>query len=120
MQKSACRSRFLPSISNSLPVRAWCAVAIVMVMVVGMAMVSGILAWIAQPDAEAVNTAGSMRMATYRINYLVGKQENRPAQTPVNAQALANQSTNHAKNRAYHPNDLSAITKPSPNLPKQH
>ena len=66
-----------------------------MVMAVGMAMVSGILAWIAQSDAEAVNTAGSMRMATYRINYLVVKQENRPAQTPANAQALANQSTNH-------------------------
>lgn len=95
MQKSVFRSRFLPSISNSLPVRAWCAVAIVMVMAVGMAMVSGILAWIAQSDAEAVNTAGSMRMATYRINYLVVKQENRPAQTPANAQALANQSTNH-------------------------
>jgi two-component system nitrate/nitrite sensor histidine kinase NarX len=30
---------------------------------------TGVLAWIAKSDAEAINTAGSIRMATYRISF---------------------------------------------------
>lgn len=47
------------------------AVSLVMGLVLVTTVGSGILAWIAESDAHAVNTAGSIRMATYRISYLM-------------------------------------------------
>lgn len=35
------------------------------------AVVSGFLAWTSERDAQAVNTTGSMRMATYRISFML-------------------------------------------------
>ena len=53
----------------SFPVRAWAAVIIISALAVLSAIGGGMLAWISEADAEAINTAGSIRMATYRINY---------------------------------------------------
>lgn len=57
--------------SNSLPARAWLVVGIVAFLAVGTASTSAIIAWIAKADAKAINSAGMMRMATYRMNYLL-------------------------------------------------
>lgn len=54
---------------HSLPVRAWAAVIVISVLAITTAIGSGLLAWISEADAEAINTAGSIRMAAYRINY---------------------------------------------------
>lgn len=59
-------SKILP---NSLPSRIWAAATIVALLFVFSTVSSGFLAWIAKEDAEAINIAGSMRMASYRINY---------------------------------------------------
>lgn len=64
-------SKFPLKIANSLPIRAIMAVSLVMGLVLVTTVGSGILAWIAESDAHAVNTAGSIRMATYRISYLM-------------------------------------------------
>lgn len=63
----------LPSdlIANKLTVRAQAAIIIVILLFLGSALSSGFLAWAAQNDAEAINTAGSIRMATYRLNFLL-------------------------------------------------
>lgn len=61
-------------IVNSLPVRAFFAVVVITSFAVITAISSGLLAWIAESDAKAINTAGSIRMATYRINYLLATQ----------------------------------------------
>lgn len=58
-------------IPNSLPVRAWLAVTTVTLLFTLSAISSGFLAWVSQEDAKAVNTAGSIRMATYRLNFLL-------------------------------------------------
>lgn len=56
-------------IPNSLPIRAWTAVISITLLCFLSAFSSGILAWVSEADAQAINTAGSIRMATYRINY---------------------------------------------------
>ncbi|PNK60087.1 histidine kinase [Psychrobacter sp. FDAARGOS_221] len=58
-------------LSNSLPNRAWYAAFIVTLLLVLSSISSGFLAWIAKEDAQAINVAGSMRMATYRLNFLL-------------------------------------------------
>ncbi|WP_019519164.1 histidine kinase [Faucicola boevrei] len=62
---------FIQKYINSLPIRASGAVAIIAFLMVMSAMISGFLAWTAELDAKAVNTAGSMRMATYRMNFVL-------------------------------------------------
>lgn len=54
---------------HSLPTRAWAAVIMIASLAIGSAIGSGMLAWIAEGDAKAINIAGSIRMATYRINH---------------------------------------------------
>ena len=54
---------------RSLPLRAWAAVFTISALCVISALSSGLLAWVSQTDAQAINTAGSVRMATYRINF---------------------------------------------------
>ncbi len=54
---------------HSLPVRAWAAVFAISALCLISALSSGLLAWVSQADAQAINSAGSIRMATYRINF---------------------------------------------------
>lgn len=54
---------------RSLPLRAWAAVFAISVLCLISALSSGLLAWVSQTDAQAINTAGSVRMATYRIKF---------------------------------------------------
>ncbi|ELA09450.1 signal transduction histidine kinase sensor [Moraxella macacae 0408225] len=62
---------FIRQYMNSLPIRASGAVAIIAFLMIISAMIGGFLAWTAERDAQAVNTAGSMHMATYRINFML-------------------------------------------------
>ncbi|MFW2178267.1 MULTISPECIES: histidine kinase [unclassified Moraxella] len=78
MTTSAPKSRFRIALANSLPVRAWLAVWLIMGLALGTAIFSGMLAWVAESDAHAVNTAGSIRMATYRANYLLASDYQAP------------------------------------------
>lgn len=52
---------------QSLSLHAWGAILIIATLAVG----SGALAWVARSDAEAINVAGSVRMATYRLNFQI-------------------------------------------------
>ncbi|WP_227516768.1 histidine kinase [Psychrobacter sp. DAB_AL43B] len=54
---------------HSLSLHAWGAVLIVAILCFMSAIGSGTLAWVAKSDAEAINTAGSIRMAAYRISF---------------------------------------------------
>ena len=54
---------------HSLTLNAWGAVLIITILCVMSAMGSVTLAWVAKSDAEAINTAGSIRMAAYRISF---------------------------------------------------
>ncbi|WP_296236882.1 histidine kinase [Psychrobacter sp. UBA5136] len=56
---------------QSLFLHAWGAIIIIATLSVMSTLGSGALAWIARADAEAINTAGSVRMATYRINFQI-------------------------------------------------
>nr|WP_315042312.1 histidine kinase [uncultured Moraxella sp.] len=80
MQKSSAISpkllttlsnRLHKAVVNSLPVRALSAVVVIASLALMTAISSGLLAWVAESDAKAINTAGSIRMATYRMNYLL-------------------------------------------------
>ena len=54
---------------HSLPVQAWASVCAIALLCLVSAVSSGVLAWISETDAQAINTAGSVRMAAYRINF---------------------------------------------------
>ena len=54
---------------HSLSLHAWGAVLIIAILCFMSAIGSGTLAWVAKSDAEAINTAGSIRMAAYRISF---------------------------------------------------
>lgn len=56
---------------QSLTLHAWGAIIIIAILSLMSALGSGALAWVAKSDAEAINTAGSIRMATYRINFQI-------------------------------------------------
>ena len=56
---------------QSLALHAWGAIIIIAILSLMSALGSGALAWVAKSDAEAINTAGSIRMATYRINFQI-------------------------------------------------
>ena len=56
---------------QSLALHAWGAIVIIAILSLMSALGSGALAWVAKSDAEAINTAGSIRMATYRINFQI-------------------------------------------------
>ena len=56
-------------IRQSLPIQAWASVCAIALLCLVSAFSSGMLAWISETDAQAINTAGSIRMATYRINF---------------------------------------------------
>ncbi len=54
---------------HSLPIQAWASVCAIALLCLVSAFSSGMLAWISETDAQAINNAGSIRMATYRINF---------------------------------------------------
>ena len=56
---------------RSLSVRAWVAVCVIVFFAMATACTSALLAWVSKSDAQALNSVGSIRMATYRINYLI-------------------------------------------------
>lgn len=59
---------------QSLALHAWGAIIIIAILSLMSALGSGALAWVAKSDAEAINTAGSIRMATYRINFQIATE----------------------------------------------
>lgn len=56
---------------QSLSLHAWGAILIIAILAVMSTLGSGALAWVARSDAEAINVAGSVRMATYRLNFQI-------------------------------------------------
>ncbi|MDM8349982.1 histidine kinase [Pseudomonas sp. sp1636] len=54
---------------SSLPVRAGMAVTLIAILALGSSLSAGLIAWFSEDDAGAINTAGSLRMATYRLNW---------------------------------------------------
>ena len=56
---------------QSLSLHAWGAILIIATLAVMSTLGSGALAWVARSDAEAINVAGSVRMATYRLNFQI-------------------------------------------------
>ncbi|WP_457858549.1 histidine kinase [Psychrobacter pulmonis] len=56
---------------QSLSLHAWGAILIIATLTVMSTLGSGAVAWVARSDAEAINVAGSVRMATYRINFQI-------------------------------------------------
>lgn len=54
---------------RSLPFHAWGAIFTISILCFISALGGGMLAWVSETDAQAINTAGSIRMATYRINF---------------------------------------------------
>ncbi|MFC0820364.1 type IV pili methyl-accepting chemotaxis transducer N-terminal domain-containing protein [Moraxella marmotae] len=56
---------------RAITVRAWLAVGVIVFFATAAASTSAVLAWVSKSDAQALNSVGSIRMATYRINYLL-------------------------------------------------
>ncbi|WP_341957995.1 histidine kinase [Pseudomonas sp. RC10] len=54
---------------SSLPARAGLAVILITVLALASSMSAGLIAWFSQGDAAAINTAGSVRMETYRLSW---------------------------------------------------
>ena len=58
---------------QSLSLHAWVAILIIATLAVMSTLGSGALAWVARSDAEAINVAGSVCMATYRLNFQIAR-----------------------------------------------
>lgn len=56
---------------SSLPARAGFSVAIIATFAMLSAFSAGLIAWISEKDAAAINTAGSARMATYHLSWQI-------------------------------------------------
>ena len=54
---------------SSLPARAGVAVILIAVLALASSLSAGLIAWFSQGDAAAINTAGSVRMETYRLSW---------------------------------------------------
>ncbi len=86
---------------RSLSVRAWVAVGVIVFFVMTMVCASAILGWVSKSDAKALNSVGSIRMATYRINHLTTANTPLPiddnlklrADTTVNQQLIEDMET---------------------------
>ncbi|MVW75021.1 HAMP domain-containing protein [Pseudomonas xionganensis] len=72
-------------LKSSLPARAGLAVILIAVLALSSAISAGLLAWISEDDAAAINTAGSLRMATYKLNWQL--EANAPAEQIAELQA---------------------------------
>lgn len=71
---------------QSLFLHIWIAITIIATLFLMSAIGSGALAWVAKSDAEAINTAGSIRMATYRISFQLATDfaDNHPFSSSLN------------------------------------
>lgn len=58
-------------LKGSLPARAGLAVTLIAVFALASALSTGIIARLSEGDASAINTAGSLRMATYRLSWKI-------------------------------------------------
>jgi two-component system, NarL family, nitrate/nitrite sensor histidine kinase NarX len=56
-------------LKSSLPARAGLAVILIAALAFSSAFSAVLIAWVSEDDAAAINTAGSLRMATYRLNW---------------------------------------------------
>ena len=56
-------------LKGSLPARAGLAVVLIAALAFCSAFSAVLIAWVSEDDAAAINTAGSLRMATYRLNW---------------------------------------------------
>ena len=56
-------------IKASLPARFGVAVALIGILALGSAVSAGLIAWVSEKDAGAINTAGSLRMAVYKLSW---------------------------------------------------
>ncbi len=56
-------------LKSSLPARAGLAVMLIAALAFSSAFSAVLIAWVSENDAAAINTAGSLRMATYRLNW---------------------------------------------------
>jgi len=56
-------------LKSSLPARAGLAVILIATLAFSSAFSAVLIAWVSEDDAAAINTAGSLRMATYRLNW---------------------------------------------------
>ncbi|RJG08905.1 HAMP domain-containing protein [Pseudomonas cavernicola] len=56
-------------LKSSLPARAGLAVVLIATLAFSSAFSAVLIAWVSEDDAAAINTAGSLRMATYRLNW---------------------------------------------------
>ena len=54
---------------NSLPARAGLAFFLIAILALASSLSAGLVAWLSQDDAAAINTAGSLRMATYHLSW---------------------------------------------------
>jgi two-component system nitrate/nitrite sensor histidine kinase NarX len=59
---------------NSLPLRASLAVTVIALLAITTTLTAGLLAWVSEEDASAINNAGSLRMASYRLNWLIAQE----------------------------------------------
>lgn len=54
---------------SSLPARAGLAVILIAILALASSLSAGLIAWFSEDDAAAINTAGSLRMATYQLSW---------------------------------------------------
>lgn len=92
---------------SSLPARAGLAVLLIAVLALSSAISAGLIAWLSEDDAAAINTAGSLRMATYRLSW---KLEARAPDEEIAAQ-LANLE------QRLHSQDLQKVLEADPRAP---
>jgi hypothetical protein len=59
---------------TSLPLRASLAVTVIALLAITTTLTAGLLAWVSEEDASAINNAGSLRMASYRLNWLIAQE----------------------------------------------
>lgn len=92
---------------SSLPARAGLAVLLIAVLALSSAMSAGLIAWLSEDDAAAINTAGSLRMATYRLSW------------KLEAQAPAEQINQQLANleQRLNSNDLHKVLESDPQAP---
>ncbi len=61
--------RIFQWIRESLPARFGAAVLLIGTLALGSAVSAGLIAWLSEDDALAINTAGSLRMAIYKLSW---------------------------------------------------
>ncbi|WP_296242854.1 MULTISPECIES: histidine kinase [unclassified Psychrobacter] len=85
---------------QSLSLHAWGAILIIATLSVISTLGSGALAWVARSDAEAINIAGSVRMAAYRINFQIATDfsDDHPFSPSVNSVDNAQDSASNKGN----------------------